>query len=88
MLATQIAKTPVTIKALQAIMNSFKLEIRTMKDRINSKITESRSRLSSSASPTSEHTPQLRTQQIVISTPLAIKLSTPPPQLDSPVIVT
>ena len=34
----------VTIRALQAIMNSFKLEMRAMKDRINSKIVESRSR--------------------------------------------
>ena len=64
------------------MMDSFKLEMRAI-------FVESRSRLSSSAPPTPEHTPQLRTQQIVTSTPLAIKSSTPsPPQLTTPSAVT
>ena len=85
---TQTAGTPVTMEALQAMMDSFKLEMRAMENRISSKIAESRSRSSSPAPPTPEHTPQLRTQQTVTSTPLAVKSSTPPPQSDPPAAVT
>ena len=46
------SKALVTMEAVQAIMNSFELKIRAMEDRINSKIAESRSRLSSPILPT------------------------------------
>ena len=44
-----IAESSVTMGVLQAIINSFKLEMRAMEDRMNSKIAESRSRSSSPA---------------------------------------
>ena len=52
--SNQAAGILVTMEALQAMMDSFKdsfkIEMRAMEDRMNSKIAESRFRLSSSAS--------------------------------------
>ena len=56
--SNQAAEAPVTMGALQALMNSFKLEMRAMEDRINSKIAESRSRPSSPTPPAPLTPPQ------------------------------
>ena len=71
------------MRALQAIMNNFRRDIQAITNRLTTRLDgKSRSRPFSPAPPTpliSEHTPQLRTQQTVTSTPLAVKLSTSPP---------
>ena len=86
------AESPVTMGALQAIMDDFRRDMQAMTNRLTTRLDgKSRSRPSSPAppaSPTSEYTPQLRTQQTVTSTPLAVKLSTPSSQLDSSIAVT
>ena len=76
-------ESPVTMRVLQAIMNSFKLEIRAMENRINSKIVESRSRLSLS---TPQQPSPLSSNQV---TQLAISsISQVSSQLDSSITVT
>ena len=65
------AESPVTMGALQAMMDSFKLEMRAMEDRMNSKIAELRSRSSSPApqqpSPSSSNqATQSATQSITV----------------------
>ena len=56
--AAAATESPVTMRALQAMMDSFKLEMRAMGDRMNSKIAESRSRPSSAIPPTPQAPPQ------------------------------
>ena len=70
--AAAATESPVTMGALQAMMNSFKLEMRAMEDRMNSKIAESRSRPSSpapqqlSSPPSSNQATQSATQPITV----------------------
>ena len=73
--SNQAAGTSVTMEALQAMMDSFKdsfkIEMRAMKDRMNSKIAESRSRSSSPAPqqpspPSSNQATQSATQPTTV----------------------
>ena len=83
--AAAATESPVTIGALQAIMNSFKLEMRAMEDRINSKIAESRSSSPTPqqpSPPSSNQATQSATQPITMQP--AEDKRYPPPSLPPP----